>query len=52
MDELRDRLKIEFPLQASPIEKGNRDDVVHIYYKVWWVSELSGLTSFLQTPCI
>ncbi|XP_073236270.1 sterol regulatory element-binding protein cleavage-activating protein-like isoform X4 [Porites lutea] len=33
MDELRDRLKIEFPLQASPIEKGNRDDVVHIYYK-------------------
>ena len=39
MDELRDRLKVEFPLQASPIEKGNRDDVVHIYYKVYGGSQ-------------
>ena len=39
MDELRDRLKKEFPLQASPIEKGNRDDVVHIYYKVYGGSQ-------------
>lgn len=42
IDELSKQLKKEFPL-ASPTKKDSsveRDDVVHIYYKVWMKAEI------------
>ena len=42
IDELSKQLKKEFPL-ASPTKKDGsveRDDVVHIYYKVWMKAEI------------